>query len=80
MEIILQRFRTLVAGMTAGACGFLFFGYLAKMFPALMGGAWVLFGVLNLFLLYIFVFYEDYRELVLVAIVVQILAGLLLWI
>lgn len=80
MTNILYKAGAFFSLSTLGASIFLTFGYLARMMPALTWGVVGLLIALNLFGLYLWICYEDSREVVGVAFVVEILAGLLLWI
>lgn len=79
MTHVLYKAGALISLSALGASGFLFFGYLARMMPVLALGAWGLLIAINLFGLYLWVCYSDIREVVGIAVVVQLLAGLLLW-
>jgi hypothetical protein len=79
METILQRSRLLVSCMSGGAFSFMLLGYIAKAIPAVAVGIGFLAIAVNLFGLYLFFFYPDLKEEVTIALIVEIIAGVLTW-
>lgn len=79
MDFILQRTRYLVNRMAFGAFLFMFLGYIAKAIPVVSIGIALLAIAINFFGIYLFFCYPDLREEVTLGLVVELVAGGLLW-
>jgi hypothetical protein len=79
MRTIIQRARVLINWVLAGAFGFILLGYLAKAIPAVSFGVALIALAINLFGIYLFIFYPGLREHVGFGLFAEALAWLVLW-